>query len=153
MLTAWRLIKTRYLATAWDGEGAKTFGGRWNSVGTPVVYTSATLSLALVEILVHLPGGVLPAYTAIPIEFEDSLVTILEPTDMPRDWKSDPAPASTHAIGDAWVARAGSVVLRVPSVVVPEEFNYVFSPSHPDFTKTRIGTSRPFPFDPRLAAP
>jgi RES domain-containing protein len=75
MPSAWRLTKTRYLATAWDGEGARTSGGRWTSVGTAVVYTSATLSLALVETLVHVPSGVLPAYTAVPIEFDDSLVT------------------------------------------------------------------------------
>jgi RES domain-containing protein len=153
VLVAWRLTKTKYVATAWDGEGAKAAGGRWNSVGIPVAYTSATLSLALVETLVHLPSGILPAYTAIPIEFDASLVTVLNSKDLPTDWTADPPPVSTQSIGDAWVSRAESAFLRVPSVIVPDEFNYVANPSHPDFAKASIGAPRPFPFDPRLVAP
>ncbi|MCM2316263.1 MAG: RES family NAD+ phosphorylase [Thermoanaerobaculia bacterium] len=153
MLTIWRLTKTKYLASAWDGEGARVVGGRWNSVGTPVVYTSATLSLALVETLVHLPSGVLPAYTAIPIELDESLVTILESLVLPTNWRDDPPPASTQALGDAWVFRAEGAALKVPSVVVPEEFNYVLNPNHADFARASIGLPRPFPFDPRLVVP
>lgn len=150
MPSAWRLTKTKYIAGAWDGEGAKRAGGRWNSVGTAVVYTSATLSLALVETLVHVTSGVLPAYTALPIEFDDSMVTVIEPKNLPANWKDQPAPPQTRAIGDAWVAAAGSTVLRVPSVVVPTEFNYVLNPGHADFRRIRIGTPMPFPFDARL---
>ena len=153
MPTAWRLTKTKYLATAWDGEAARRDGGRWNSVGTAVVYTSATLSLSLVETLVHITSAVLPAYTAVRIDFDDSLVTTLEAKDLPRDWRSDPAPASTRAIGDAWVLAANRAAFRVPSVVVPIEFNYMFNPKHPDFARVLIGTPTPFPFDPRLPLP
>ena len=149
---AWRLTKTRYLAAAWDGEGARRAGGRWNSVGTRAVYASATLSLALAETLVHLPGGVLPAYTAIPVRFDDALLSALDEKDLPSDWTKHPPPASTQAIGDAWVASARSAVLRVPSVVVPVEFNYLFNPAHPDFPRVAIGKPMAFPFDPRLAA-
>ena len=117
------------------------------------MYTSATLSLALAETLVHIPSGVLPAYTAIPIEFGDSLVTVLEPEDVPTDWRSDPPPTSTQTIGDAWVSAARSAVLRVPSVVVPVEFNYLLNPDHADFARARIGKPMPFPFDPRLVRP
>jgi RES domain-containing protein len=148
--TAWRLTKTKYLATAWDGEGAARSGGRWNSAGTAVVYVSATLALALVETLVHISSGVLPAYTAVPIQFDDALVTALDASDLPADWRDDPAPRSTRAIGDAWVLMASSAVLRVPSVVVPTEFNYLLNPKHPDFARGRIGLPMPFPFDPRL---
>ena len=150
MLTAWRLTKTKHLATAWDGEGAKRGGGRWNSVGTAAVYASATLSLALVETLVHIPSGVLPAYTAVPIDFDAALVTILGAKDLPSDWKADPVPPSAQAIGDGWVVTAKSTVLRVPSVVVPVEFNFVLNPGHPGFLRVSIGTPIPFPFDPRL---
>jgi RES domain-containing protein len=151
--SAWRITKTRYLATAWDGEGARRTGGRWNGAGTAVVYTSATLSLALVETLVHLPSGVLPAFSAVPVDFDDSLVAFLEDGDLPADWRSDPVPASTRAIGDAWVLAAKSAVLRVPSVIVPMEFNYVVNPRHPDFTQVNAGTPMPVPFDPRLPLP
>jgi RES domain-containing protein len=151
--SAWRLTKTKHLSTAWDGEGARRLGGRWNSVGTAVVYVSATLSLALAEVLVHLPGGVLPAFTAIPIEFGESLVTVLAPRDLPADWNRTPPAPSTQTIGDKWVMAAGSALLKVPSVVVPQEFNYVINPRHADFARVRIGTPLPFPFDSRLRRP
>ena len=153
MLTAWRLTKTKRLATAWDGEGARRTGGRWNSVGTAVVYVSATLSLALAETLVHIPGGVLPAFTAIAIEFDESLVSVLDPKDLPTGWNKHPPPASTQAIGDAWVAAASGAILRVPSVVVPVEFNYILNPRHPDFPRSGIAGPVPFPFDARLTRP
>ncbi len=150
MPAAWRLIKTKYLATAWDGEGAQRSGGRWNGVGTAVVYVAGTLSLALLETLVHTTSDLLPAYTAVPIEFDESLVTTLDEKDLPRDWMSAPAPVSTRAIGDEWVKSARSALLRVPSVVVPLEYNYVMNPTHPDFGRIRIGAAMRFPFDQRL---
>ncbi len=153
MPSAWRLTKTKYLSSAWDGEGAKRSGGRWNSIGVPVVYTSATLSLALVEVLVHLPSGILPAYSAVSIEFEESLVTSVGPGQLSANWKDHPPPAETKAIGDQWVADAKSALLRVPTVVVPNESNYVLNPSHPDFAQVDIGKPIPFPFDSRLPTP
>jgi RES domain-containing protein len=117
------------------------------------VYVSATLALALVETLVHIPSGVLPAYTAVPIEFDDSMVTKLGAKDLPTDWRSDPASGSTKAIGDAWALAAKSAVLKVPSVIVPIEWNYLLNPNHPDFARIRIGTAMRFPFDPRLRLP
>ncbi len=150
MLTAWRLTKTRHLETAWDGEGARRAGGRWNGVGTAVVYVAGTLALALVETLVHLPAGVLPAYSAVPIEFHGALVTDLSPRKLPADWTRHPPPVSNQAIGDAWVSASSSMALRVPSVVVPIEHNYVLNPAHPDFAKARIGKPMRFPFDPGL---
>ena len=153
MPTAWRLTKTRYLATAWDGEGARRTGGRWNRVGTAVVYASGTLSLALVETLVHLPSGILPAYSAQRADFDDSLVAILKDADLPPDWRRDPPPAASRAIGDAWAVAGTSAALRVPSVVVPMEFNYLLNPRHRDFARVTIGPPMPFPFDPRLPLP
>jgi RES domain-containing protein len=150
MLSAWRLTKTKLLPGAWDGEGAKKSGGRWNSVGIAVVYTSGTLSLALVEVLVHLPSGILPAYSAVRVDFDESMVTAVDPVELPANWRDHPPPPETKAIGDRWVAGGGRLVLRVPSVVVPNEFNYVLNPSHPAFADISIGEPMPFPFDPRL---
>ena len=149
-LGAWRLSKTRHLGTTWNGEGAKRSGGRWNSVGVPVVYTSATLSLALVEVLVHLPAGILPSFSAIPIEFDDSLVLVAPADELPPRWKAHPPPPETQTIGDRWAGEARSAILRVPSVVVSSEFNYVLNPLHPDFKRIAIGEAVPFPFDARL---
>jgi RES domain-containing protein len=150
MPAAWRLTKTKYLPAAWDGEGAKKVGGRWNSAGGAVVYTSGSLSLALVEVLVHLPAGILPAWSAVPIEFDDSLVTVVAPRQLPKNWRDSPPPPATQAIGDEWVARGTSAALRVPSVVVPGEWNFVLNPAHRDFGRIRIGAPMSFPFDPRL---
>jgi RES domain-containing protein len=122
-------------------------------VGTAVVYASATLSLALVETLVHLPAGVLPAYAAQPVEFDEALLAVLGDADLPADWRAGPPPASTRAIGDEWVRAGRTAVLRVPSVVVPLECNYVFNPRHPDFARVSVGVPIAFPFDPRLATP
>jgi RES domain-containing protein len=150
-LTAgWRLVKTRFVASAWDGEGARVVGGRWNSVGVPVVYVSSTLSLALVEVLVHLPAGLLGAYAAVPVSFGDAHVVALADADLPADWRDVPPPASTQAIGDRFVAEGRALALRVPSVVVPSESNYLLNPAHPAFTSLSIGAPVAFPFDPRL---
>jgi len=150
MPSAWRLTKTKYLSTAWDGEGASKVGGRWNRPGVPVVYTSGSLSLALVEVLVHLPAEILPAYSALSVEFDDSLVAVVAPGQLPRNWKDSPPPPATQSIGAEWYAKGTSAVLRVPSVVVPGEFNFILNPSHRDFLRIRIGAPKPFPFDPRL---
>jgi RES domain-containing protein len=150
MPSAWRLTKTKYLSAAWDGEGARKAGGRWNSPGVAVVYTSGTLSLALVEVLVHLSAEVLPAYSAVPVEFADALVTAVAPGRLPRNWKDSPPPQAVQAIGAEWVATGTSAVLRVPSVVIPGESNFILNPAHRDFGRIGIGTPMPFPFDPRL---
>jgi RES domain-containing protein len=150
MLSAWRLTKTKLIAGAWDGQGARKSGGRWNSVGIAVVYTSGTLSLALVEVLVHLPSGILPAYSAVRVDFDESMVTAVGPRDLPASWRDYPPPPATKAIGDLWVAQGSSLVLRVPSVIVPTEFNYILNPAHPAFADITIGEPMPFPFDHRL---
>lgn len=150
MPSAWRLTKTKYLSAAWDGEGARKAGGRWNGPGVAVVYASGSLSLALVEVLVHLTSEILPAYSAVPIGFDESLVTAVGAAQIPKNWKDSPPPGATQAIGSEWVAAARSAVLRVPSVVVPGEFNFLLNPAHRDFARVRIGAPMAFPFDPRL---
>jgi RES domain-containing protein len=150
MLSAWRLTKTKLIAGAWDGQGARKSGGRWNSVGIAVVYTSGTLSLALVEVLVHLPSGILPAFSAVRVDFDESMVTVVGAKDLPANWRDYPPPPATKAVGDLWVAQGSSLVLRVPSVIVPTEFNYILNPAHPAFADLTIGEPMPFPFDPRL---
>ena len=151
MPSAWRLVKAKHVASAWDGESARSLGGRWNSPGVPVVYASEHLSLALAEVLVHLTGsGPLAAYTAIPIEFEDRFVEVLDRRALPARWRAHPPPAAARAIGDRFVTAGKHAFLRVPSVVVPQESNYVVNLAHPDFAKCRIGEAIPVPFDERL---
>ena len=158
MPPAWRLCKARHITTAWDGRGAAATGGRWNSPGTPVVYTASSRALAMLEILVHLAGAdVLSAYVAIQIDFEESQVTVLGASELPPNWQAYPHPPETRAIGDDWVARLRTPVLRVPTAVVPFaleqlplEVNYLLNPNHPEFARLRSGPPLPFGLDPRL---
>ena len=150
MKRAWRIVKKAHAATAFSGEGARRFGGRWNSPGTPVVYTSGTLALAALEILVHLNPPVRLEYVAIPFDFEDAWVQKLKLSDLPADWMEEPPPPSTQLLGDRWVKQARSAILELPSAIVRIEPNYLLNPAHPDFRKVQIGKAMPFAFDPRL---
>jgi RES domain-containing protein len=149
-MRAWRIVKETHAATAFDGKGARLYGGRWNSAGIRLIYTSGTKALAALESLLHLNPPVIFKYHAIPIEFDKALVEKLAPATLPADWTDEPPPPSTKAVGDAWVKKARSAVLDVPSVIVPGEANYLLNPAHPDFKKIVIGNPEPFSFDPLL---
>jgi RES domain-containing protein len=150
MAVAWRLVRLRHAATAFDGEGAFRFGGRWNSPRTRIVYTSTTLSLAALETLVHLTPPMPLRYLAYRLQFDDVLVAKLPPRRLPRDWKVQPPGHGTMSIGDEWVRRGRTAILAVPSVLVPGELNYLLNPGHPDFKKVSIGRPQPFSLDSRL---
>ena len=152
MLEAWRIIKEKHAAMAFSGEGAAKTGGRWNSRGVPVVYTSSTKSLAALESLVQLNPPVLFKYVAIRIRFDDALLEIMPARNLPADWRAEPPPPSSKAVGDGWVWEARSAVLALPSVLISGEPNYLLNPAHPDFKKISIGKPEPFAFDPRLLA-
>lgn len=136
---------------ALDGEGARLYGGRWNSEGGAVVYASATLSLAALEYLVHVDIAEVPAdLVALGIEVpEDAAAAVLGVADLPPDWKR-PDAAGSAAVGDAWVAEGASLTLAVPSAIVPEENNVLINPRHGRAADVRIASERPFAYDPRL---
>jgi len=150
MPEAWRIVKEKHAATAFSGEGAAKTGGRWNSRGVAVVYTSSTKSLAALESLVHLNPPILFKYVAFRIKFDEALVEIFVAKALPADWQSEPPPPSTKAIGDAWVREARSAMIALPSVIISGEPNYLINPAHPDFKKISIGKPETFAFDSRL---
>ena len=98
----------------------------------------------------HLNPPVLFKYVAIRIKFDDALVEIVTPKALPPDWRVEPPPLSSKAVGDAWVRAARSAVLALPSVIISGELNYLLNPAHPDFKRIFIGKPRRFTFDPRL---
>lgn len=151
MPTAWRIVKERHAKSAFDGEGARRYGGRWNSPGTPVVYVSDTRALCLLEVLAGL-GAVKPvqSYVLIPVTFDDSLVLPVQSQDLPSEWRQSPPAPSTQRIGDDWADHLRSAILRVPSAIVPEEFNYLLNPVHPDFGRVQIDDPQDFAIDSRL---
>jgi RES domain-containing protein len=142
---------------AFSGQSAKDWGGRWNSRGVAVVYTAAHRSLSILEVLVHVEGGAgtgrgaisVPFYSY-PISFESALLEESPISSPPAGWNSEPPTAASQSLGDAWVLAARSPVLAVPSVIVPEECNYVLNPNHPHFPKVQIGSSVACSLDPRL---
>lgn len=148
MRTAWRIVKTRHASTAFSGEGASVSGGRWNSQGVRMVYTSGFKSLAVLETLVHLNPLIHLDYTIFRIGFDEELIEKL--AEPPEEWRDMPAPRSVREVGDQWVRESRSAVLEVPSTILPSESNFLFNPAHPDFRKVTIGSPEPFLFDPRL---
>jgi RES domain-containing protein len=147
----WRIVQRKFFKTAFTGEGARLFGGRWNSPGCAVIYTAQSQALAALEILVHLDSEkLLRHYLAIPVTIPQHLIERLPPSSLPKNWRAYPATPSTRAIGDAWLARATSPVLQVPSVVIPSESNFLLNPAHSQFSKLPIGKPGPFFLDSRL---
>jgi len=150
---AWRLTKARYQETTLSGYGSMLHGGRWHRKGVPVVYAADSPALALLETMVHIEEADLLAfaYMALPIRFDEEHLIILDEKDLPEDWNAWPWPASTQHLGMRWLEEQRSVVLRVPSAIVPHQSNYLINPTHPDFSQLDVGPAEPFPVDPRLA--
>jgi len=131
----WRICSRRH--QRFDGEGARLYGGRWNYAGTAVVYTSASLALAALELFVHIDVDLLPNET-------------VKAASLPRNWRRYPALESLKDIGTNWAARGSTAILAVPSAIIPEEQNYLLNPAHRDFKQVRLRRSIPFHFDPRM---
>lgn len=152
MIVAWRITKGTRAASAFDGEGARIAGGRWNTPGHRVVYTSASAALAALEIVVNVPRPhLLASYVLVRCEFPEALVERLPMDSLPADWRSSPVPPETQTIGDGWLRSQRSAVLEVPSAVIETERNFLLNPEHPDFRRIRVSQPTPFFFDVRLA--
>lgn len=152
-VSAWRIVKRRHLSTAFLGEGARLHGGRWNTPGRSVVYASQSRALAMLEVLAGLQTSrPLGAYVLVEMRFSGSLVRTVDPADLKPGWDALPPTHVSQSIGDAWLAAAESAVLRVPSVVVPEESNYLLNPTHPDFAGVEIGEAVGVTWDPRIGS-
>src|SRR3954470_20208987 len=150
MPEAWRIVKAQHSRTAFTGEGAARTSGRWNSRGARVVYTSETRALAMLETVVHLVPPVYFEFRIFRVGFHAKLVQELDRGSLPKDWRALPAPISTRLLGDEWLRHAKTAILRVPSIIVPEECNFLLNPAHPDFKQIEIGPASEFAFDGRL---
>lgn len=151
-MRVWRIIPKLHLSRAFDGEGARRFGGRWNRLGTRVVYTSATLSLAALEFFVNLDRDTEPdQLVALSADIPDDVrIECLNVSNLPKHWRSYPVPEALQDVGTAWVARASTAVLAVPSAVIPDERNYLLNPAHPHFKRVHLNKPEEFRFDLRM---
>lgn len=151
MIRVWRTTRRAHARAAFSGDGARRYGGRWGRRGIPLVYASATLSLSVLEILAQVVSYEdLDDYLAIPATFDGGHVETLADADLPADWRALPAPESTRALGTAWAESGRTLVLRVPSVLLPSESNYLINPLHPAFGEMGIGDPQALQLDPRL---
>lgn len=152
-MVLYRIAKKQY-AEDLSGEGARLFGGRWNSRGLPMVYTSETRSLAFAEMLVntsmslaqHMPD----VFSLISLHLSDKImIEEIRLADLPPSWNSYPHALEVCKQGDLWIKSNKSLLLRVPSAVVQGEYNVLINPLHKDVKKIRIKVEG-FPFDERL---
>lgn len=148
----YRVVRNKYLYDL-SGTGSKLFGGRWNSPGIPAIYTSASKSLAVLESLTNTPPAILQ---------NDFSILILEITgkvlpdefhekDLPKNWKTYPAPVNLAKLGDKWLLARKRLLLKVPSVVIPSEFNFIINPLHSDMKKIKITAAEKLELDARVA--
>ncbi len=153
MLTAWRIVKTRYASAAFDGEGARLYGGRWSSVGSRVAYGSQSVALATLEVLAGLGKiSLLPSYSLVSAQFDESELEVLPLASLPANWRTYPAPPELQALGDRWIAENRSLVLQVPSAIIETEANYLLNPMHASFASVTLSAPMPFELDARLVA-
>jgi RES domain-containing protein len=150
-MIAWRICKKKRTATALSGKGAAGFPGRWNVKDQFVVYLGESRSLASLEVLAHAEDRALlntVEWVTIPVEFDDALVTEMSP--LPAGWDALPSSAAAAQAGSDWYVARKSAVLRVPSVIVKGEYNYILNAMHPDASKVTTGKAEVFNFDPRI---
>jgi RES domain-containing protein len=150
MLTVWRITTRRFAQTAFSGEGARLYGGRWNPKGWEVVYTVQSQSLALLEMLVQ-DDPLRARYVLIPATIPQDLpMTTIEAHQLPEGWRAAGEVQALQSLGLAWLRSAQTAALRVPSAVVPAEWNVLLNPRAPDFSRIEIGEPQVLATDSRL---
>ena len=150
-MRAFRIVKKRHALTAFSGDGARAYGGRWNLPGIPMVYAAQTRALAALESLAHFGGAERRMdFVTFEIEIPDRLAIHVAAAALPRDWRSEEPSPSTQGLGTDWQRSGRSAALVVPSVLVPQEFCVLLNPEHPDIDKIMVAYPEPFTFDARL---
>ncbi len=150
MTVVWRVLTARFAATAFSGDGARLYGGRWNRKGVPLIYTASSQSLAVLEMLVQ-DDPLRARYVMIPATLPKNLkIERISSNILPADWRNLSAREQLQTIGSDWAKRRSSVALAVPSSVIPAETNYLLNPLHPSFAKIEIGEPQDFITDLRL---
>nr|WP_294509631.1 RES family NAD+ phosphorylase [uncultured Rhodopila sp.] len=155
-VTVWRIATDTksYEADDLSGAGAKATGGRWNAVGDALIYASESRALACLETVVHLNAGGLPLNRyLVALTIPDAVweaVRTETSGSLPVGWDADPSGRASIQFGSAWIRSGACAVLRVPSVIVPEEYNVLINPLHADSGGITAVKMRKWLYDPRL---
>lgn len=132
-----------------NGEGAYRVGGRWNSKGVRMVYTSTSIALASLEVLVHTDGLPIPkGMILLTFEVQEKYVQLLD--NPPLNWNEIPPKGAAKVVGDEFVRSEKVLGLKVPSAIIPEEYNVLLNPMHTDMNKVKLISQRDYAFDGRL---
>jgi RES domain-containing protein len=151
-MLAWRICRRGHLKSALSGTGAEKHAGRWNLKGERMVYAASSLSLAALELFVHLEPSCAPNdLHSVKIEIPDRVSReAIRVNDLPRGWRRYPAPRKLREIGSQWLRECRTLILIVPSAANPEEQNILINPAHREMKKLKVIGSNPFRFDPRM---
>jgi RES domain-containing protein len=153
VIEVFRVGTARFRSTLWTGEGGLHVDGRWNTPGRRIIYTAQSLSLAQLEILVHIVSRqqmppLVYAHALIP---ETLSIQTITPAVLRSDWRRfSPYSEQTQRLGMQWLAEMNSPILKVPSAISEAEWNFLFNPAHPDFNKLELSEPKPFAMDPRV---
>jgi len=149
-MEVYRIGNSKY-ADQLNGEGARLHGGRWNGIGTPCLYTSESVSLCVLEYACNVSLDLLPVSLSITvITLPGGSWHEFKLNELPKNWKETPPPVETQLWGSKQLGEKSTLALKLPSVVIPTEYNYIINPLHPDFKNVKIKEVRPFNFDKRL---
>jgi len=147
-MRAYRIVKKRHVLSAFSGEGAKAYGGRWNRPGIPMVYAAESRALAALETLAHFQGaGRHIELVMFEIEIPAPLMKRVDESSMPPGWRTPDPRAATQDVGSEWQLEMRSVALLVPSVLIAGEQCVLLNPEHPDSSRVMIGYPGAFAFD------
>lgn len=151
-MNVWRICRAKHESSAFSGAGAEKTGGRWNYKGHSVVYASENLSLAALELFVHVSPGIIPSDLVwVRGTLPDSIAgERIEAAELPKNWRDYPAPPELQSMGTEWILALRSLILVVPSAINPQEMNILLNPAHPDMRKLKVDAGQPFQFDPRM---
>ncbi len=150
-MNLYRIAKQAF-ADDLTGEGARLYGGRWNRQGVAALYTSESIALAAMEVLVHVAAADLPddlQLVTIHVP-DDAAMNVIQPEELPEGWRQYPPPVIVSEMGTQWLEKREKLLLRIPSVVIPREWNVLLNPKNPEFTSVKILSVEPFGFDKRL---
>jgi len=149
-MIVYRIGKSKY-ASDLTGEGARLYGGRWNNKLVGCLYTSESRALAVLEYSVNVNiDNIARALSVTTIEIPDRIIRIVNEQDLPGDWRRSPAPFSTKDFGSTLLLTAAEPVIKIPSTVIPDEFNYLLNPLHPDSKNFKIIDIKDFVYDVRI---
>lgn len=150
-MEVYRIVRAKW-ANDLSGEGARLYGGRWNRKGTPCLYTSSSRSLAILEFSVNVSLDEMPRSLSlitirIPDQFHEVAID-----ELPGNWKDVPAPGAAREFGTRLLQEGSHLIIRLPSAVIPQEFNYIINPAHKDLKLCKVVAVEDFVYDIRIKA-